>query len=156
MIVSLLSLVYSAVGIDVSRTVFRYFISHTRTIVSSGLWNYHNTYCFRFSLNFLHWSLYYLGSAVVPKTITKSSNSPLRFQSDEFYFWRLKRPPCSPHPWWTLLPPQLTLPRNQPPLIVLDFLVVLWPPVVVASPSPPLLPTADESASISGVMNFSF
>ena len=59
MIGSFLSCVDSGVGLDVSSTVIRSFRYHTRTMMSSVLWNSWSTYCFSFSLKFYSrpWSL---------------------------------------------------------------------------------------------------
>ena len=156
MIISFSSCVDSAVCLDVSRTVTRYFRYCARTIMSSGIWNSRITYCFSFLLNFLYWSLTYLWLAVVPKTAPKSSNSPLKFRIYDVYSGRLNIPTCPSRPWWPLLP---TRPHRRcpwPPLLVFDFLIFLWAWVVVVSPSPPLVPAAGGAVSVSGSMTFHF
>ena len=156
MILSLSYLVYSDVGPDVSSTVIRSFRYHNRKIMSSGLWNYQNTYCFIFSVDFLYWSLDSFCLSMVLKYASKSSSSPLKFQIDDMYAGRLKRPPHPSHPWWLLLPPRPPRPRSWAQLLVLDSLIVSWPKVFVVSTSPSLIIVADGSISVSGVVKFSF
>ena len=67
MIRSFLSSDDSAVGLDVFKTIVGSFKYLTRTIMSSGFWNFLRMYCFRFSPNLSYWSLDYLCSVVVPK-----------------------------------------------------------------------------------------
>ena len=136
------SFVDSAVGLDVSSIVIGYFRSHTRTMMSAGSWNYRSTYCFGFWLNFLYWSLASLWLALVSKTAPKSSTSLLKFRIYDVYYGRLKQVPHPPRPWWPIISPQPPCPFTRPPLLVLDFIILLWDQVVVASPSVPLLPTA--------------
>ena len=133
MIGSFLSLVYSAIGIDMSSTVIGYFKSRTRTMMSSGFCNSSSTYCFSFYLNFLYWSFSFLCSSVAPKTAPKSSTSPLKLQIDDVYSVQLKLPHCVPRHWKPPLPTQLPWPHSWPPLLELDSLVVLRPQVVFAS-----------------------
>ena len=151
---SFLSYVDSAVGLVVSITVIISFKSHTRTMMSSGLYNYRSMYGFSFLLNLFYWSLAYLWSAVVPKNAPKSSTYPLKFRINDVYSGWLKHPLLPPRPCWPLLPPQPPWPRPRPTLLVLDLLVVSWPRVVVVSPSIPLLPAAGGSVSVSGVVTF--
>ena len=54
MIRSLFSSVDSTVGLDVLKIVLGYFKVLTRTMVSSGLWNYCRMYRLSFSLKFLY------------------------------------------------------------------------------------------------------
>ena len=156
MIGSFLSYVDGAVGLVVSITVIISFKSHTRTMMSSGLYNYRSMYGFSFLLNLFYWSLAYLWSAVVPKNAPKSSTYPLKFRIDDVYSGWLKRPPRPPRPWLPLLLPQPHWPRPRPTLLVLDSLVVSRPQVVVASPCDPLLPASGGSVSVSGVDVFHF
>ena len=154
--VSLLYLVYSSVGLDVSSMFIRFFRYRTRTMMSSGIYNYQNTYCFSFSLDLLYWSLASLWLSIVPKTTPKPSTSTLKFQIDDVYFGRLKHPPHPPHPWWPLLPTHLHCPRPWYQVLVLYSLVVSWTRVVVVSPPPSLLTVSDGSISVSGVVTFYF
>ena len=156
MIEPLLYLVYSAVGIGVSRTFINSSIYFTRTMMYSGLRNYQNIYCFRFLIDFLYWSLASLWSSIVPKTAKKSSTSPLKVQMDDIYAGRLKHLPHPPHPWWQLLTQRPPRPLPWTRLLVLDSLVVSWPRVVVVSPSPPFLTMDSGSIYVSGVEIFSF
>ena len=154
MIIYFLYGVVSSVGLDVFITVIRYFRYRTRTMMYSGFWNYRIIHWSSFSLNFLYWSLYSLCLDVAPTTATKTSTSSLKFQIDDLCDGRLKRPLHPPIPWGPLLPPQPPRPLSRPLLLLLDYLVFLWPLVVVASPSPPLLPTAGGDVSVSGVIKF--
>ena len=64
----------SAVVIDVFRTFVGYFKYLTRTMMSSGFWNYLRMYCFIFLMNFLYWSLAYLCADMV---LIPRQNTPL-------------------------------------------------------------------------------
>ena len=156
MIVSLLYLMFSTVGLDLSSTLIGSLRYCTRIMISSVLWNYQNMYCFIFSVDFLFWSLTSIWLSMVPKTSPKPSNFPLKFQIDDVYAGRLKRPPHPLHPWWPLLPPRPTLTCPRPQLLVLDYLVVSWPMVVVVSPYQSLLTMYDGSIYVYGVVTFSF
>ena len=123
-------------------------------MMSSGLCNTLRMYCFRFSLNFLYWSLAYLCSDLVPKTAPKSFTYPLKFLINDVYDGRLKRPPLPPRPWWKPLPVQPPRPRPRPPLLEFDSLVSEARVIVASLPSPPLLPTAGEALSVYKVIVF--
>ena len=88
----------SAVGIDLSRAVVRYFNSRTRKMMSSGFWKYWSTDCLRFFLKFFYLSFASLCLAVVPKTALKSSTSPLKFRIYDVYAGWLKFLPRPPRP----------------------------------------------------------
>ena len=91
---------------------------------------------------------------MAPKTAPKLSTSPLKLKTNGVYAVRLKRMPCPPRPWQPHFPTLPPRPHTQPTLLEHDSLVVLRPQVVVASPSPRLLPAASGDVSISGVMFF--
>ena len=148
--------VYIDVCLDVYSTVIGYFRYHTRIMMHSGFWNSRSTYCFRFRLNFLHWSLAFLWSAVVPNTAPKSYNYLLKFWIDDMYSGRLKHMPRPPSTWWIIITPQPPWPSPRPPFPAINFLVLLWARVVVVSPSNSFLPTDVGAFSISGFMTFSF
>ena len=112
-----------AVGLDVFRSLVEYFKPLTRTMMSSGLWNYIRMYCLRLSLNFLYLSLAYICLDVVPKTAPKSSTSPLKCLIDDVYAGRLKLLPRPPRLWWSPILVQPPQPHPRPPLLELDLFV---------------------------------
>ena len=140
---------YSAVGIDVFKTILGSFKYLTRTIMSSELWNTLSMYCFRFSLDFLYWYLASLCSDVVPKTAPKFYTSSLKFLIDDVYAGQLKLLPLPPRPWWPPLLVQPPRPRPRPPLLEFDSLVSKARLIVASLPTPPLVPAAGEAVSFS-------
>ena len=155
MIGSFLSYTDIAVGLDVFKTIVGYFKYPTKTMMSSGFYNTLRVYYFSFSLNFLYWSLASLCSEVIPKTAPKSSTSPLKFLINDVYAGRLKRPPLPPRPWWPPLPVRPPQQCPRPTLLGFDSPVSEAQVIVALLPSPPLLPTAVEAVSVSGVILFS-
>ena len=95
-----------------------------------------STYCFRFLLDFLYWSLASICSAVRPR------------RNHLFLPWSFELMTCMLGGW--ILNYRLCL-CPWTPLLVLNSLVS-WARVVVASPSPSLLPTAGGYVSVSGVI----
>ena len=144
----------SAVGLDMFKTVIVSFKYMTRMMMSSGFWNSIRIYCFSFSINFLYWSLASLCSDVVPKTVPKSSTSPLKLLVGDVYNGRLNHPPLPSRPWWLPFPLWTPRPRPRPPLLELDSLISEAKVIFASLPSPPFLPAADEVVSVSGVILF--
>ena len=153
MIRSFLSSVDSDVGLNVFKIVAGYFKSLTRTMMSLGFWNYLMMYCFRFSPKFLYLSLDFICLEVVPKTVPKFSTSPLKFPIDYVYAGRLKHLTFSPYTFLSPHPVWPPWPCPCPPVLALDSLIVSEAQVIVVSLlSQPLLPTAGEAVSVSGVI----
>ena len=152
MIGSLSYSVYSAVGIDFSKTCLWSFKYLTKTMISLGFCSSHRMYCFAILLDFLCWYLDSLCLAVVPKTAPKSSNYHFKFLVDDVYAGRLKHLPRPPRPLWLYLLVQPTRQRPYPPLLALDLLVSEAWVIFMSLLSQPLLPAADEAIYFSRVI----